>query len=153
MRSDLCIDFDVEISFLHLKLTPGVGNLCVRCVLRVHSCLFTLSFLTATTDMTELAVLLCNLIYHHKHHTVNRYYVLHAFNISTRLGLLVRNTAVLVGRPSWWHQCFGSHTNPGHPGSQSIALNTEARLLRCHTPAIYTIHTVSQGRKAVMGKS
>lgn len=52
MYSDLCIDFHVEISFLHLKLTPGVSNLCICCVLGIHSCLFTLSFLEATTDMT-----------------------------------------------------------------------------------------------------
>ena len=47
MCSNLCIDFHVEISFLHLELTPWVSNLCICCILCVHSCFFTLRFLSA----------------------------------------------------------------------------------------------------------
>ena len=70
MCSDPSIDFHVKISFLHLELTSGVGNLCISSVLCVHSRLFTFRFLAAMTQTTEtllsfLAVLLCNFIYHH----------------------------------------------------------------------------------------
>lgn len=45
LHSHLCIDFHVEICFLHFKLTSWVGNLRVSSILSVHSCFLTFSFL------------------------------------------------------------------------------------------------------------
>jgi len=54
LKVDLCVDFHVEIGFLHLELTSRVCNLCVGRILRVHPCLLAFRFLANTTGLSAV---------------------------------------------------------------------------------------------------